>query len=286
MAVPTDVIPRRPTLLFIVVLSLLFVLMSFSSRTRYVGETRTMFERTVMTVFSPVPRFVNWIGGTIQDMHHGYLDMRRAVNENVSLRRKVASLTTENLKLRQSGSDLRRLRSLLAYSEQFDFETSMAQTIMLDTAGRFKSIIIDRGSSDGVEVNDVIANANGLIGRVVLTTKELAKVQLVNDSNCSVGALVERTRRQGVVRGNGSAIIQMADIPTLADVQAGDRVLTAGIDGIYPKGIPIGTVIRSEPGQSLFKTVTVRPAVDLGTIEEVIVIHTKKIPPPVVRYTP
>lgn len=286
MAVPTDVIPRRPTLLFIVVLSLLFVLMSFSNQTRYVGETRTMFERTVMTIFSPVPKFVNWIGGTAQDMHHGYLDMRRAVNENVELRRKVASLTTENLKLRQSGSDMRRLRSLLAYSEQFEFETSMAQTIMLDTAGRFKSIIIDRGSADGVQVNDIIANASGLIGRVVLTTNDLAKVQLVTDNNCALGALVERTRRQGIVRGTGGNVVQMFDIPSLADVQAGDRVLTAGIDGVYPKGIPVGTVLRSEPGQSLFKTVTVRPAVDFGAIEEVIVIHTRKIPPSVVRYAP
>lgn len=286
MAVPTDVIPRRPTLILIVVLSLLFVLMSVSNQTRYVGETRTMFERTVMTIFSPVPKFVNWVGGTLQDVHYGYLDMRRAVNENLELRRKVASLTTENLKLRQSGSDMRRLRSLLAYSEQFNFETSMAQTIMLDTAGRFKSIVIDRGSADGVEVNDIIANANGLVGRVVLTTKDLAKVQLVTDNNCSVGSLVERTRRQGVVRGNGGAVVQMFDIPSLSDVQPGDRVLTAGIDGIFPKGIPIGTVVRSEPGQSLFKTVTVRPSVDFGTIEEVIVIHTRKIPPSVVRYAP
>ncbi len=286
MAVPTDVIPRRPTLLFIVVLSLLFVLMSFSSQTRYVGETRTLFERTVMTIFSPVPKFVNWLGGAVQDMHHGYVDMRRAVNENVELRRKVASLTTENLKLRQSEGDLRRLRSLLAYAEQFDMQTSMAQTIMLDTASRFKSIIIDRGSADGVQVNDVIANANGLIGRVVLTTRDLAKVQLVTDNNCSVGSLVERTRRQGVVRGNGGTIMQMFDIPALSDVQPGDRVLTAGIDGIYPRGIPIGVITRAEPGQSLFKTITVKPAVDFGTIEEVIVIHTKKIPPPVVRYAP
>ena len=137
-----------------------------------------------------------------------------------------------------------------------------------------------------MQVNDVIANANGLIGRVVLTTKDLAKVQLVNDANCSIGTLVERTRRQGVVRGNGSNAIQLFDIPALADVQAGDRVLTAGIDGIYPRGIPVGTVVRSEPGQSLFKTITVRPAVDFGTIEEVIVIHTRKIPPGVVRYAP
>ncbi|MDQ3281021.1 MAG: rod shape-determining protein MreC [Acidobacteriota bacterium] len=286
MAVPTDVIPRRPTLLFIVVLSLLFVLMSFSHQTRYLGETRTMFERTVMTIFSPIPKFVNWIGGTAQDIHYGYLDMRRAVNENVDLRRKVASLTTENLKLRQSEGDLKRLRSLLSYAEQFDMQTSMAQTIMLDTAGRFKSIIIDRGAADGVQVNDVVANANGLVGRVVLTTNDLAKVQLVTDNNCSIGALVERTRRQGVVRGSGGSAIQMFDIPALADVQPGDRVLTAGIDGIYPRGIPVGTVVRAEPGQSLFKTISVRPSVDFGAIEEVIVIHTRKIAPAVMRYTP
>ena len=204
MAVPADVIPRRPTLLFIVVLALLFILMSLSSRTRYVGETRTMFERTVMTIFSPVPKAVNWIGGSASDMFHGYLDMRRAVDENLQLHRKVAGLTAENLKLRQSETDLRRLRSLLGYSEQVNMQTTMAEAIMLDTSGRFKSIIIDRGSSDGIDVNDAIVNASGLIGRVVLTTKDMSKVQLVTDNNSSVGSLVERTRRQGVLRGEGS----------------------------------------------------------------------------------
>lgn len=286
MAAPVDVIPRRPTLLFIVVLSLLLVLMTFSPRTRYVGETRTMFERTVMTIFSPVPKFVNWIGGTTSDMYHGYLDMRRSVAENTYLRNKVASLTTENLKLRQSEGDLRRLRSLLGYSEQFNLQTSLAHVLMLDTSSRFKSLIIDRGSSGGVEVNDVIVNANGLIGRVVLTTKDMAKVQIITDSNASVGALIERTRRQGVVRGNGAGGEQMYDVPSLADVQPGDTVLTAGIDGVFPKGIPIGTIVRAEKGQELFKTIVVRPAVDFGLIEEVIVINTRKIPNDVVRYAP
>jgi rod shape-determining protein MreC len=78
----------------------------------------------------------------------------------------------------------------------------------------------------------------------------------------------------------------MFDIPALADVQPGDRILTAGIDGVYPRGITIGTVVRSEPGKSLFKTVGVKPAADFATIEEVIVIHTRKIPPAVVRYAP
>ena len=284
--VPVDVIPRRPTLLLIVVLSLLFVLMSLSSRTRYVGETRTMFERTVMTIFSPVPKTVNWVGQSASDMYHGYLDMRRAVNENYSLHRKVVDLTTENLKLRQSETDLRHLRTLLGYSEQFEMKTTMAQAVMLDMSGRFKSMIIDRGSSGEIQVNDAVVNASGLVGRVVLTTKDLAKVQLITDSNASVGVLIERTRRQGVLRGDGNKGAQLYDVPSLADVLPGDTVLTAGIDGIYPKGIPVGVVVKAEKGQDLFKNIVVRPLVDLGTIEEVIVLHTRKIPGEVARYTP
>jgi rod shape-determining protein MreC len=286
MAVSAEVIPRRPTLLFIVVLSLLFILMSLSSKTRILGETRTLFERTVMTIFSPVPRAVNWVGGTTSDMFHGYVDMRRAVNENLDLHRKLASLTTENLKLRQSATEMRRLRSLLGYSEQFNLQTSMAQAIMLDTSGRFKSIIIDRGSSDGIEVNDPVVNANGLIGRVVLTTKDMAKIQLITDSNAAVGALVERTRRQGVIRGDGAGAAEMNEVPSLADIVPGDRVLTAGIDGIYPKGIPIGVVLKADKGPNLFKDIVVKPSVDVGSIEEVIIIHTRKIPENVVRYAP
>ena len=286
MAVPVDVIPRRPTLLFIVVLSLLFILMSLSSRTRYLGETRTMFERTVMTIFSPVPKAVNWIGQTASDMYHGYLDMRHSVNENVQLHQKVIQLTTENLKLRQSEGDLKRLRSLLGYSEQFTMPTTMAQAVMLDTSSRFKSIIIDRGSSAGIQVNDAVVNAGGLIGRVILTTKDLSKVQLITDSNAAVGVLIERTRRQGVLRGDGDRGAQLYDIPSLADVQPGDNVQTAGIDGIYPKGIPVGTIVKAEKGQELFKNIAVRPSVDFSGIEEVIILHTRKIPGDVVRYVP
>jgi rod shape-determining protein MreC len=131
-----------------------------------------------------------------------------------------------------------------------------------------------------------VVNANGLIGRVVLTTKDMAKVQLITDNNASVGVLIERTRRQGVLRGDGGSSAQLSDIASLADVQPGDVVLTAGIDGIYPKGIPVGTVTKAEKGPDLFKNITVKPSVDVGSIEEVIVLHTRKIPSAVVGYTP
>jgi rod shape-determining protein MreC len=114
----------------------------------------------------------------------------------------------------------------------------------------------------------------------------MAKIQLLTDSNCAVGALVERTRRQGVLRGDGSVGAQLYDIPSLADVQPGDQVLTAGIDGIFPKGIPVGSIVKADRGADLFKSIVVRPAVDFGSIEGVIVLHTRKIPHDVVRYAP
>ncbi|HEY2828591.1 MAG TPA: rod shape-determining protein MreC, partial [Thermoanaerobaculia bacterium] len=206
--------------------------------------------------------------------------------ENVSLHKKVTALTAENLKFRETDSDLRRMRALLGYSEQFQLQTTMAEAIMLDTAGRFKSVILDRGSASGIDVNDAVVNANGLIGRVVLTTKDMSKVQLVIDNNCAVGVLLERTRREGVLRGDGTGNAQLYDIASLADVLPGDQVLTAGIDGIYPKGIPVGTVVKAEKGQELFKNIWVKPSVEFGSIEEVIVIHTRKIPSGVVGYTP
>jgi rod shape-determining protein MreC len=131
-----------------------------------------------------------------------------------------------------------------------------------------------------------VMNANGLVGRVVLTTRDMAKIQLIVDQNSTVGTLVERTRRQGVIRGDGRGGLRMDYVPALTDVARGDLVVTAGIDGIYPKGIPVGVVAEAEEGRDLFKRVTVAPAVDFGTLEEVIILHTPKIPAEVARYQP
>src|SRR5260370_31653175 len=107
---------------------------------------------------------------------------------------------------------------------------TMAQAIMLDTSSRFKAIIVDRGSSTGIQVNDAVVNANGLIGRVVLTTKDMSKVQLISDANSSIGVLIERTPRQGILRGHRGGNPNLYDIPSPDDVQPHDNDLTAVLD--------------------------------------------------------
>src|SRR5947209_14327748 len=98
--------------------------------------------------------------------------------------------------------------------------------------------------------------------------------------------MVQPPRWQGVIARQGATGAQLLELPFLFGVQAGDVVMTAGIDGIYPKGIPVGVITKAEKGQDLFKTIAVKPAVDFGSIEEVIVLHTRKIPGEVVRYSP
>ncbi len=118
----------------------------------------------------------------------------------------------------------------------------------------------------------------GLVGRLVLVAPPYAKVQLITDRSASVGAMIERTRRQGVVRGTQSGALELDFVPLQSDVRVGDRVRTAGIDGIYARGIPVGTVVSVEPGSELFHRIQLRPAVDFGRLDQVFVVERETVP--------
>ncbi|MGK2860087.1 MAG: rod shape-determining protein MreC [Thermoanaerobaculia bacterium] len=270
---------RRPTLFLIVVLASLFLLMSANSRTRRIEDQRTFLVRGVVRLFAPVLEAVDWAWVNVADAWHGYFDMRSAVRENLGLRRRLAELTAENVSLRDRNVDISRMRAILGYSESVDVPATLARVVMLDTGGRFKSLILDRGSGEGIRVNDPVLSAEGLVGRVVLTTPSVSKVQLILDGDSSVGVHFERTRRQGVVRGTGGDDLTMAFVPFTADVAPGDRVYTAGIDAVYPRGILVGKVISVERGKDLFKTVTCAPATDFSSLEDLIVLRTPRIDP-------
>lgn len=277
---------RRPTLFLIVVLASLFLLMSTNSRTRRVEDQRTFLVRGVVRVFAPVLEAVDWGYSRLSDTWNGYVDMRAAVKENVDLRKRLAGLTTENVGLRNRNVEISRLRAILGYSEEIDLPATLARVVMIDTGGRFKSLILDRGSDEGIRVNDPVLSAEGLVGRVVLTTPSVSKVQLIIDGDSSVGVHFERTHRQGVVRGTGSDELAMAFVPFTADVVPGDRVFTAGIDGTYPRGILVGKVTSVEKGKDLFKTVRCSPATDFSSLEDLIVLSPRRIDAPAMEFRP
>jgi rod shape-determining protein MreC len=119
----------------------------------------------------------------------------------------------------------------------------------------------------------VIAPA-GVVGRVVMPSSRAAKIQLLVDRNAAVGALVERSRAQGVVTGTGDEQLSMEYVSGVADVMVGDLIVTSGIDGIFPKGYVIGWIESMEKGGGAYKRITVKPAVDFTSLEEVLVVLT------------
>jgi rod shape-determining protein MreC len=119
---------------------------------------------------------------------------------------------------------------------------------------------------------------------VVTVAGPYAKVQLITDRAASVGGMILRTRRQGVVRGagsRGSGGLELDYVPLQAAVRQGDRVLTAGIDGVYPRGIPVGTVVSVEQGGQLFHRIQLAPAVDFGSLDQVYLLDYQSVPPDV-----
>lgn len=155
------------------------------------------------------------------------------------------------------------------------FSTVSARVIAGDATPYFRTVTIDRGTADGVRRDSAVVSPDGVVGRVVGDPgPRAAKVQLLVDRTAAAGVLIERTRAAGVVRGDtDQALLRMEYVSTRDDVEPGDLVVTSGIDGIYPKGFPIGEVedVRREPdGRN--RTIYVRPKVDFNDLEDVLVI--------------
>lgn len=279
-------VERRPTLLLLLVLGALFIVMSSSSRTRRSPEDRTLLGRVAMTILSPIPKGVDNTFTWVRDIYYGYVDLRHAADENSALKRRLARLAAENVQLRGASGEVSRMRELLGYAESLQTPAVFGRIVMVDTAGPFKSIVVDRGTAHGVHLNDPVVNSDGLIGRVILTTSDVSKVQLIVDSGSSVGISLERTRRQAIARGEGTMDLEIAFVPVKSDVQAGDRIITGGIDGIYPKGIVVGTIQSVAEGPDLFARIVAEPAVDFATLEDVIILNTTKLNPDVAGYVP
>jgi len=247
------------------------------------GETR--LEGVGLRVLGPMAHGVASIPEEISGAREGVKLRGTLLEENRQLRREAADLRLRLLRLTDVEGELLRLGNAVRYPTPPAGRIRAVDIVYADHTSWLRTLILYTGEVEARH-NQPVLSPDGLVGRVVHVAGPYAKVQLITDHAAGVGGMILRTRRQGVVRGGLGTGLELDYVPLQADVRPGDRVLTAGIDGVYPRGIPIGLVVRAEPGKSLFKTVLVRPAVDFGTIEEVIVIHTRKIPTPVVRYAP
>jgi rod shape-determining protein MreC len=223
--------------------------------------------------FAEVQRLSANIIDGVKNGWAGYLDLRRVRAENALLRQSLQAL---QVRLQEEHAQAQRtdnLRQLLELRERSGLQTVAAEIIAGPASPEFRTMTIDKGVSDGLQANMAVISSAGVVGRVILPSLDAAKVQLLIDRNAAAGALIERTRVQGVVTGIGDGSLRMQYVPGTSDVKTGDLVVTSGIDGIYPKGFVIGTIETVERGPGSYHDIVVKPAVDVSRLEEVLVVR-------------
>ena len=161
---------------------------------------------------------------------------------------------------------------LLQLRDSSNLSTIAAEIIGDAAAPDIRTMTIDKGTKDGLRPDMAVIAPAGVVGRIVVPSARAAKVQLLIDRNAAAGAIIERSRAQGVVVGGGDNQLQMEYVSEVFDIVAGDIVVTSGIDGIYPKGFVIGRVETVEKSGGAYKRIVVRPAVSFSSLEEVLVV--------------
>jgi rod shape-determining protein MreC len=192
-------------------------------------------------------------------------------DENQRLTARVNELEMQAQQQREEVLEAKRLREMLALQELGLGKSMVARVIGRDPA-RSQTVTIDKGLSHGVRPDSAVITPAGIVGRVIHSSNFFSIVQLINDSQSAVGVMQESTRRLGVLKGTGGRYLDLEFIDDDTDLKEGEKFITSGQDRVYPKGLPVGVITSVGPRRGLFKTVEIRPAADLGRLEEVLLV--------------
>jgi len=220
-----------------------------------------------------VTRSVRFTRGIWQN----YFFLVSAAHENETLKKSLNQFAEKDNEWHEIGLANSRLRNLLNFQKAPTHRVVAAEVISKDPSGWFKTVIIDKGRSDGLQKGLPVVLPTGIAGQVIEVSGRYAKVMLIIDRNSAVDALVQRSRARGIIKGASADQCRFEFVLRKHDVQIGDTVIASGLDGVYPKGLRIGRVSDlSERSSDIFYEITVTPFVDYEKLEEVLVIlHPK-----------
>ena len=212
---------------------------------------------------------VSWV----KNFRDNYDTLTGFRSENERLRKRIQSLEIERQRLLEAEATNRQLKALLDFRSRIPAWAITGSIIANSANSWFQSCMIDKGSSEGVRKGMAVVTPLGVVGQVVGVTSHAAKVLLLTDPNSGIDVLVQRTRSRGIVSGSLDSGIVLKYVKRSEDIQEGDRLITSGIDGVFPKGMMVGTVIKVRKQHiGLFQFIEVLPAVQTERIENVLVV--------------
>ena len=233
-----------------------------------------ILETVTFGAFAEVQRGTSAVLNGFRGAWTGYIALRHVRAENEALRQELANARVEVQRQRALADRTRSLETILGLSNSIELQTSAAQIIGAAASPDFRTVTIDKGSVHQLRADMAVLAPTGVVGRVVIAGPRASRVQLLVDRNAAAGALIVRSRAQGVVVGAGDDRLRLDYVSETQDVAVGDTVVTSGIDGIYPKGFVIGRVESVDKNGVAYRSIGIRPAVDFSTLEDVLVVLT------------
>ncbi|WP_027359703.1 rod shape-determining protein MreC [Desulforegula conservatrix] len=225
-----------------------------------------------LAVIGPIQEVLSYISSGFGYLWSSYFELVSTVEENRNLKKDLQEARQNARKCAELEITNQRLREYLNFREKIDRASIAAEIIGQDPSPWHNSLSINRGEDDGVAKGDAVVVPAGVVGQVVEVSSRYSKIMLIVDRNSAVDALVQRSRARGILKGASEGRCRLEYALRKQDIQEGDSLITSGLDGVYPKGISIGTVSKViVKGPGVFQDIEVQPDVDFSKIEEVIV---------------
>lgn len=260
---------HSPVVAAVLLIISLAVISYSASRLSETGFLRKM----VLEAAAPVEDAVNVSLKGLHDSWKRYLFLVGMEDENRRLRHGNAVLSEQLNHYREGYIEGMRLRKLLNLGDGLTNRVVAARVVDRSRASLFKTILIDKGTADGMRVGFPVLSEQGVVGRIIETAWHASQVLLLVDGNSNIDGLIQRSRAQGILQGAGSAGCNLKYISRVEEVLPGDVVLSSGLAGVFPKGLLLGVVTGvSRKGEGLFQKIDVAPAVDFEKLEEVLAL--------------
>ena len=232
-----------------------------------------LFGRVAIAFVSPFQQLVTRSMHAAGSLWHQYFYLVSVSKENDRLKKELDQAVEKITRIEEVELANQRLRQLLNFKETAQLTVLPAEVISRDPSAWFKTMIIDKGRSDGLSKGLPVVLPQGIAGQVVEVSERYAKIMLIIDRNSAVDALIQRNRARGVIKGASSDQCKLEYVLRKHEVAVGDIVISSGLDGVYPKGLRIGEVAAvSDHEADIFKEIDVRPFVDFEQMEEVLII--------------
>ncbi len=233
---------------------------------------RTVLQSWILSASGPLAAGVGALSRGASNAVGSTVELFHAREENVRLRRDLDARERELFRLRAETGLAAEERRLLGLGAALPGIVGSVPILLVERRSGAQGALIGAGSADGVAPDSPLAVPAGLVGRVVAVGRTVSRAQLLLDASAAAGARIARTGELGVVRGDGRGALTLNNIATTSSVARGDLVESAGIDGIYPRGVPIGRVESVSRGSKLFLEIRVTPAADFSRLTDVLLL--------------